>query len=393
MKPHSCGPLAIAAFAVICALGAHAFAQNAYITNYHDNTVSVISTASNTVTATIPVGFAPFGVAVTSDGSEVYVANTGDNTVSVIDTASNTVTATIPVGTLPVGVAVTPDGSKVYVADDASDTVSVIDTASNTVAATIPVGTGPIGVAITPDGSTAYVTNRDADTVSVIDTASNTVITGPTFPISVGVQPYGVAVTPDGSAVYVADSGGASQASRFSYVQVIATANNRVTASIPVGPVPVGELGGPGPAGVAITPDGSKVYVTGVRLNVVFVISTASNTVTATIPVGTLPYGVAVTSDGSKVYVANLLSNTVSVTDTASNTVAATIPAPAGPVAFGVFIQPAARFAGTPGTPNCHGKSVSALAGQYGGLSAAAAALGYSSVHVLQEAIAAYCSG
>ncbi len=41
------------------------------------------------------------GVAVTPDGTRVYMANTGDGTVSVIDTASNTVTATIPVGSFP----------------------------------------------------------------------------------------------------------------------------------------------------------------------------------------------------------------------------------------------------------------------------------------------------
>jgi Legume lectin domain len=50
-----------------------------------------------------------------------------------------------------------------------------------------------------------------------------------------------------------------------------------------------------------------------------------------------------------------------------------------------------AIFAGTPGRPNCHGQSVSALAQQYGGLNAAAAALGYSNVQALQEAIMEYC--
>jgi uncharacterized repeat protein (TIGR03803 family) len=48
-------------------------------------------------------------------------------------------------------------------------------------------------------------------------------------------------------------------------------------------------------------------------------------------------------------------------------------------------------FAGTPGKPNCFGQSVSALAQQYGGLNAAAAALGYPSVQALQEAIMAFC--
>jgi uncharacterized repeat protein (TIGR03803 family) len=54
------------------------------------------------------------------------------------------------------------------------------------------------------------------------------------------------------------------------------------------------------------------------------------------------------------------------------------------------FVPP---FAGTPGAPSCQGKSVSALAGQYRGLSAAAAALGFSSVPVLQNAITAFCAG
>ena len=50
-------------------------------------------------------------------------------------------------------------------------------------------------------------------------------------------------------------------------------------------------------------------------------------------------------------------------------------------------------FAGTPGMPNCHGESVSALAQQFGGLNAVASALGFDSVQVLQDAIKAFCEG
>jgi hypothetical protein len=49
--------------------------------------------------------------------------------------------------------------------------------------------------------------------------------------------------------------------------------------------------------------------------------------------------------------------------------------------------------AGTPGLANCHGKSVSALAHQFGGLNAAASALGFSSVEELQDALEAFCEG
>ena len=70
-----------------------------------------------------------------------YIANSNSDTVSVIDTASNTVTATVAVGTQPFGVAVNPAGTRVYVTNLSSNTVSVIDTASNTVVATVAVGT------------------------------------------------------------------------------------------------------------------------------------------------------------------------------------------------------------------------------------------------------------
>jgi YVTN family beta-propeller protein len=79
-------------------------------------------------------------------------------------------------------------------------------------------------------------------------------------------------------------------------VSVVDTATNAVIATIPVGDSPFG---------VAVSPDGSKVYVTNLGSASVSVIDAATNTVTATIPVGLQPSGVAVTPDGSKLYVAN----------------------------------------------------------------------------------------
>jgi YVTN family beta-propeller protein len=116
------------------------------------------------------------------------------------------------------------------------------------------------------------------------------------------------------------------------------------------------------------------------------------------IAVGAQPMGVAVTPDGGKVYVANSFSNTLSVIDTATDMVIGSpIAVGFGPTAFGIFIKPASRlgprFAGTPGSPNCHGESVSALAQKYGGLAAAADALRFASVSALQDAIRAFCNG
>ena len=46
-------------------------------------------------------------------------------------------------------------------------------------------------------------------------------------------------------------------------------------------------------------------YITNYYSNNVSVINVTTNTVTATIPVGTEPYGVSVSPDGSTVYVSN----------------------------------------------------------------------------------------
>ena len=64
-------------------------------------------------------------------------------------------------------------------------------------------------------------------------------------------------------------------------------------------------------------------YVTNGFSNNVSVINTASNSVVATVTVGSVPYGVAITPDGSFAYVANQGSDNVSVINTASNSVVA----------------------------------------------------------------------
>ena len=126
----------------------------------------------------------------------------------------------------------------------------------------------------------------------------------------------------------------------------------------------------------------------------VSVIDTATNQVVGSpITVGANPLGVAVTPDGAKVYVANAGSNTVSVIDTATNQVVGSpITVGAHPFAFGQFIQPLI-LAGKPGSPNCHGKSVSALAQKFGGLAHAADTLGFASVSALQDTINRFCGG
>jgi len=261
-----------------------------------------------------------------------------------------------------------------------------------TVIASIPVGSSPSGVAVTPDGGKVYVTNtgtgESPGTVSVISTATDTVIAT----IGVGFGPTGIAVTPDGSKVYVANFGVGFQVGINATVSVISTATDTVIATITIDR---GTAGTAGSEGVAVTPDGSKVYVASDdEAGSISVINTATNMVAAKFSDGGVaPFGVAVTGDGGQVYVANLLSHTVSVIKAASDTVTATIPVGNFPIAFGMFIQPRPTFAGTPRSANCYGQSVATLATQFGGLIRAASALAFSSIRAMQDAIMAYCGG
>ncbi len=294
-----------------------------YVTNANDNTVSVIDTSTNAVTATIAVGSVPEGVAISPDGTRVYVANLFDGTISVIDTASNTVIATIPAGSNPAFLAVTPDGKSLYVPEPFNGNVLVLSTATNTVTASIAVPILGDAVALTPDGARAYVRSRES--VSVIDTATNTVVQS----IAVNTTPppqlaLGIAVTPGGGDVYVAGGGDSG-------VSVIATANNSVVANIP-SPQPTVTTA------VAVTPDGGRVYVADEIGHAVDVIDTATNTLEPSpIPVGTNPFALAVTPDGAFVYVVNTSDSTVSVISTATNTVVGTpIPVGGGPIGIAI---------------------------------------------------------
>ena len=120
----------------------------------------------------------------------------------------------------------------------------------------------------------------------------------------------GVAVTPDGSRMYVSNHDASS-------VSVFDTATNVPLTEIAVGLNPIG---------LAITPDGSQIYVANQNSDNVSVISVATNTVISTIPVGSNPIWVTISFDGSRAYISNQYSDTLSVIATASNTVIATIP-------------------------------------------------------------------
>jgi YVTN family beta-propeller protein len=94
----------------------------------------------------LPEGSLPMGTFVSADGKELFVSTGRKNTVAVIDTTKNAVSAIVPVGTRAWGIALSPDGSKLYSANGASDDVSVVDVKARRELKRIKVGSGPWGV-------------------------------------------------------------------------------------------------------------------------------------------------------------------------------------------------------------------------------------------------------
>jgi len=181
-----------------------------YVVNNGNNTVSILSAStvyaagtsfsfSNydatsstsgpyTLYAPITVGNDPRGIVVTPDQQYLYVTNYGDNTVSVIQVSTSTVVKTISVGEGPFGISVNPSSDFVYVVNQLSGTVSVIYTnhggtgtySDYEVIDTVAVGASPIGFGNfiggkpprTPSGLTATLANKTI-TLSWSDNSSD----------------------------------------------------------------------------------------------------------------------------------------------------------------------------------------------------------------------------
>lgn len=143
-----------------------------YVADRESRQVSVVDTARMERIARVPVGEAPFALALNAAQDRLYVANVRSGDVSVVDTLTAEPKATFHVGGMPYGVAVSEDDARLLVTNQQGGTLLVLDALDGTVRATLPVGRYPEGVAVA--GPTAYVANWFSDSVSVLDLATLT---------------------------------------------------------------------------------------------------------------------------------------------------------------------------------------------------------------------------
>ena len=151
-------------------------------------------------------------------------------------------------------------------------------------------GGRPVDLALSPDGRTVFIKNMS--NLLVVDAGTWTLMQTLNYPGS-GASMHGIAVSRDGSHVYVTGAGNEM------YDWAVGT-NGTVafsrTISLP---------GGSDPCGVAVSGDGSKAYVCLSTRNSVAVVDLSTGTVSSQINVGNAPWDVVLSADGNTAYVSD----------------------------------------------------------------------------------------
>lgn len=272
--------------------------QKLYVTNrrqFEAGSVIVLDTTTRIPLAEIEVDLYPMPIAVTPDRKRVFVGHSFSRSAAgpplvVIDTQiDELIEKTMPIGQQTTGLAISPDGLTLYAANVGSDDIAVVDTTTNQVITTIPTD-HPYEIALSPEGLLGYATNAFAQTVTRIDTLTNTVVGDP---IPVGGQPLGITISHNGQYAFVVNycgtaprCGGSGTALPDGTVTVIDTNTYLSTGD----PIAVGK----GPIAAAINRDDTRLYVVNEQSHDVSVVDVGARATVMTIPVGSFPAGIAI---------------------------------------------------------------------------------------------------
>jgi YVTN family beta-propeller protein len=286
--------------------------HRAYAVNTAAGTVTVLDKAGN-FRSTIEVGAEPESIAINPVTNRVYVADSGSGEVSVIDGATDRVVATVKVGDLPYAIAANPVTNKVYISKTFSNSITVIDGATNA-ASILKAGVQADAIAVNAATNRLYLTSYESKNVTVIDGATDGTTT-----VAAGTHLWGIALNSAAGKVYLANSGGSNV--------TVLDGKTSATTLLHTGDIP---------CALAVDSSTGRVYAANYASNSVTVIDGASNSVVATVSVGTRPQAVAVDSATHRVYVANTHDNTVTVIDGITDSAVATIKAGNEPYAIAV---------------------------------------------------------
>ena len=261
-----------------------------------------------------------YGIVYSPDGKRAWASGGGQNVVHVYSVDGDHLheTGTIATPFFPAGLAYghTPHGDRIYVANNLASKASssnppghqltIINPADNSVENTVDLGPAlaPLGVAFSADGRQAYVTNWLGRSVSVIDTSTehkiaDVELSPQTDPLQAD-HPSAIASNPSPRRpeIYTANANSDT-------VSVLDTTTNRLVATIDVALVRGGPKGAQ-PDGLAVSPDGKRLYVAEGGENAVAVVDLSRRAVIGFIPTSWYPSDVKITPDGRSLVVTNM---------------------------------------------------------------------------------------
>lgn len=340
-----------------------------YVTNEGSDNVSVVNRQLGTVVATVKVGRAPRGIAISPNGRgiKVYVANSGSNSISVIDPTTNKVEHEIPIkfGREPEGIAlatISTGKDVLFVTNYASNTVSVVDTITYQEVERIEVGNGPIAVVTDPPIETltqarglsfedlnklrsyreryfnVYVANKNSNNVSILKMDVSKNRCQEVINLELEWSPMALAVDYQKGKVYVANYG-SNNLSVIDVLQIIKGNKDGALSAISN----VGTSG----IGVAVDPYFDRIYLLRERPGEVVFIKPLSeisgqlrmimNPITGTVAVGKSPRTIGMDPEARKIYVVNRGSNNISVIDKTTKREEQVIPVSERPYGIAVF--------------------------------------------------------
>ena len=195
---------------------------------YDKSFVYRINRSNYQIDSVYPVGSVPKVVEITPDNKYVLVANWCSYTVSVISIEQNKVVKTVKIGRYPRGIAINNDSSKAYVAEMGGNRIHVINLQDFSTSF-IPIGSNPRAIVLSPDNSTMYVTMNLSGRVASWDLVSNK----PGKSVRTGEAARSLAISGDGSALYVVNY-------KSDTMSRVRTNDMKVTQNIKVCDEPIG---------------------------------------------------------------------------------------------------------------------------------------------------------
>ncbi|MBW8748784.1 MAG: beta-propeller fold lactonase family protein [Acidobacteria bacterium] len=266
------------------------YREFAYVTNGAANTVTVLDLVYLRQDKVLQVGQSPSGIAVNPVRNEVYVANAGSGTITVINTELNRIEATIGVQRGPYSIAVSHDGKRAYTANSGSNSVSVIDLDTRRQIAVVGAGEKPGVVVVAPDDRAVVITNRESGSVSVYAVSTEQAAPPLKLRSTWGNCPEATdaLIIKDSTKVFVTCSANrqvmavwlAADPNEWRGKQDPSLQRDAFLTMLDVGDTPMQ---------ITMKPDGGEIFVSNFNSNTISEISTWTNEVSNTFPIGPHP--------------------------------------------------------------------------------------------------------